>query len=277
MGPVARHAAGIVNAPIDLLSEPRRIERPRARSPEAAFGLASLVVALAVWEAAGRALALAFLPPASVVLAASARLIGEGDLMRNLAASLVSLAIGYAASAVTGLGLGWLMARYKKAEWFFDLWVTALLAAPSIVFAPVLFALLGSGRETQIAVIVLHALPVIATSTMSGFRTAHASLIDMARAFGATERQLLSSVFLPSAVPHTVAGLRLGLARAVKGMINAEMFIVIYGVGAMLKTHGIRFDIAGVYGILLVIVALAVALDAAVRSIERRAMRWMEP
>lgn len=277
-----------MNEPYELLAEPQRLEhtqtpaesraaRGAARRRDVFLSLAPLLVFALAWEAAGRTLRLTFLPPASDVLAASLRLIVEGELPRNLAASLVSLAMGYGTSAVLGVGLGWLMARFRKAEWFFDVWVMGLLAAPSIVFAPVLFALLGSGRETQVAVIVLHALPVIAASAMGGFRNTHASLIDMARAFGATERQLLAAVFLPSAVPQTVAGLRLGLARAVKGMVNAEMFIVIYGVGAMLKTYGIRFNVTYVYGILVVIVALAVALDAVMRAAERRAMRWTEP
>jgi NitT/TauT family transport system permease protein len=125
-----------------------------------------------------------------------------------------------------------------------------------------------------VVVVFISAFFTIATSAMAGMRSASATCVDMARAFGARERQLLWKVLLPGSMPLTMAGLRLGMGQAVKGMISGEMFIAYFGLGAQLRKYGGRFDSERVFAILLVVVAVALVCSWGIERVERRVTAW---
>jgi NitT/TauT family transport system permease protein len=109
--------------------------------------------------------------------------------------------------------------------------------------------------------------------TRSGLATIDPSLVEMARSFGASEPQIVRRVLLPGALPAVVAGLQLGIARAIRSLINVEMLTGTAGLGALLRRYGARFDAASVYGLLIVLVALALAGNEIVRLTHRRVDR----
>jgi NitT/TauT family transport system permease protein len=238
--------------------------------------LIAIALALVIWEFLGRALHFPFLPPFSRVLAAGWELTLSGKILANLAASLASLALGYTLAAVLGVAVGALMGRYRKVEYLFDPYVNAFLASPSLIYVPILFALFGVSRASQVAIVFIYAFFIIVVNTMTGIRMVDGALLEMARSFGAGERQIFWRVMLPAALPTTMAGLRIGMARAVKGMINGEMFIALIGLGALLRTYGGRFDAEKVLGILLYIVAVALIGAGLVQAIDRRVTYWCE-
>jgi NitT/TauT family transport system permease protein len=237
----------------------------------------ALLVGAAAWETAGRLARFAFLPPLTDVLAAGWRLTVDGEILGSLSRSLISLAVGYALATALGVGLGALMGRRPLAEHLLGPYVTAMLAAPNLAFVPVLAALLGTGRLTQVAVVFLYAFFVIVASTAAALRGSDPILVDMARSFGARERQLVWRVLLPGAAPSILAGLRVGVIRAVKGMVSGEMLIAVTGLGALARTYGSRFDAANVLAVLLVVVAVALGGAGLIRGVERRLTRWAEP
>jgi ABC-type nitrate/sulfonate/bicarbonate transport system permease component len=236
----------------------------------------SLLLGLTVWEVAGRALHYSFLPPLSTVLGAVVDLIASGQILGYLGASLVSLIIGYGLAVLVGVVLGLLMGRYGRVDYVIGPYINALLATPKIVFIPILYALFGVGRGIQVAIVFLSAFFIIVINTRGGMRNVDASCLEMARAFGASERQLFRKVLLPGALPLTMAGLRLGIGRGVKGMITGEMFIALFGLGALLRKYGSRFDSARVFAILLVVVGVALICSFAVRLVENRLTAWAE-
>jgi NitT/TauT family transport system permease protein len=230
--------------------------------------------ALIAWEILGRWLSFPFLPPFTQVLWASWELLIDGKILGNLAASVVGLTLGYALAVVLGVTIGALMGRCQKVEYMLDPYLTAGLASPTLVYVPILFTLFGVSRVAQIAVIFLYAIFVIIVNTMTGIRAVDPDLLDMARSFGAGERQLFWRVMLPAALPTVMAGLRLGMGRAVKGMINSEMFIALIGLGALIKTYGGRFDAEKVLGVLLYVVIVAVIGTTIVQIVDRRLTNW---
>ena len=234
----------------------------------------SLVAGILLWELAGHLLGFAFLPPLSEVLRATWRLTLDGELPVCLSASLLSLLAGYVLAVGFGVPLGLLMGRFRTVEHLLDPYFSAFLAAPSLVYVPVLFALFGVSRLTQVSVVFIYAFFVIATNTMSGIRSVKRTHVEMARSFGASELALWHRVFLPGALPLIAAGLHLGLGRGIKGMINGEMLIAFVGLGALLRRYGGRFDAADVLGILVVVVAVALIGDLLLRRVERRLVHW---
>jgi NitT/TauT family transport system permease protein len=217
--------------------------------------------------------AAAWLPPFTSVLAAVAAMAARGDLAQPVAASLASLAIGYPAAAAAGILAGALMGRSYVVRHLFDVYFDALMASPTLIYVPVLFGLFGVTRTSQVAVVFAYAFFVIAAMTEAGIRDADRRLIEMARAFGASDWQLFRTVTLPAAMPSVLAGLRLGAARAVKGMVVGEMVIALSGLGAVLKAAGGRFDLEGVLSVLLVILAVSVGCNALIRTLESRVLR----
>ncbi|WP_028923394.1 ABC transporter permease [Pseudonocardia acaciae] len=240
--------------------------------PPAAISLAAGAVA---WEVVGHLAAVPFFPPLSAVLARLAAMASGGQIVANLADSLVNLVLGFVISLVVGLVAGVAMGRYRKVEAALGVYVYALLTAPSLVFAPIFFSLLGAGRGSIVAVVVMYAVFVIIINTASAIRSVPAHLVEMARSYGASEPQILLRVLLPAATPMIMAGVRLGVGRAVTGMINGEMFIAVVGLGHIVTQAGGRFDGAGVLAVLLVIIAVALGAVALVQAVDRRLTRWV--
>jgi NitT/TauT family transport system permease protein len=234
--------------------------------------LISALAALGVWEIAAHVAASPFFPPLSQVAATLSRMIAAGEIVRPLVTSLGNLVAGFALAAAAGTLMGAVMARYRRANLVAEPYLNALLAAPSLVFVPVLFALFGASRAAQIATVFLHAVFVITATTLSALRHANPALIEMAAAFAASERQVFWKVRWPEAWPLTSAGLRLGVLLAVKGMVNGEMFITLMGLGALMRTAAGRFEADRVLALLVVIVVVARmsmwAVDVACRRIQ---------
>jgi len=106
-----------------------------------------------------------------------------------------------------------------------------------------MFALFGIGDETRYAIVFMYAVFIIIVNTVAGIRTTDRELKDMAVSFGANERQVFSKIVVISALTMIVTGLRIGMSRAVKGMINGELFIALVGLGARLRSYGGSFQI----------------------------------
>jgi len=244
------------------------------RVGDAGDAFLSLLVGGVLWEIGARLLHFSFFPPLSGVLRAVVELTASGQIASNLGRSLVSLAIGYGLAVTSGVTLGMLMGRYRWVECVMEPYVNALLAAPKLIFVPIVYALFGLGRGTQVAIVFLSAFFVIVVNAMAGMRTVDQTCVEMARSFGASERQLFWRVLLPGSMPLTMAGLRLGMGQAVKGMINGEMFIALFGLGALLRKYGGRFDSERVFAILLVVVSVALVCSWVIEAIERRVTAW---
>jgi len=260
--------AGLVGTTRD--SERTAVPRAATVAP----GVMSLIVGLAAWEGVSRTWAIPFLPPFSAVLRTAMGMAREGEVLRDLAFSLGNLALGYGLAVCCGIGVGLVMGRHRKMAYALNPLVTAMLASPKLLFVPVLYALFGVSRSAQVAVIFLSAVFIIVANTASAVRTVDPAAVEMALSFGASRRQLFWKVLLPGSMPLTMAGLRLGMGRAVAGMITGEMFITVFGLGAQLHTYGSRFDAVSVFAILLFVVTVALVCGQAVRLAEQHFTRW---
>lgn len=233
----------------------------------------SFVGGLAAWELVAAFAGFPFFPRFSDVVQAAVGLVSSGMILRPLAASLVSLLVGFGGAAIAGLIIGGAMGRYRTIEHLLDLYLYTLLATPSLIYVPVLFTLFGVSRGSQVAVVFLYAFPFIADATYLAVRSADRSLLDMAWSFGATDRQVFWRVVVPGAWPRIVAALRIGVGRAVRGMINGEMLIALIGLGAQIRTYGNRFEIDRLFGLLLIVLLLGMSGGQLVKLLDRRVTR----
>jgi len=229
-----------------------------------------LLLTAAVWEGLARGLGSLMLPTASATLAALARLAHSGELWHALWTSNQALLLGYLLAAVVGVPLGLLLGRAPRLSAFVDVFLDILLFTPMPAMIPLLVMATGLGLETRLLVVFLFAVAVIVVHAATGTRGVDPELIEMARAFGARPVQLWRRVLLPGALPAVLIGLRLGLSRAISGMVAVELLLVAVGVGRLIQRFQGDFDAPAVYAIVLVVVAQAVLLTAAIRRVERR-------
>lgn len=227
-----------------------------------------------LWEVAGRAMNSTLIPPLSQIGAAWWKLLSSGKLLANLSMSLTTLAIGFSLAMLFGIVLGLLMGRFRAVEHFFDLYVNALMSAPSTAFVPVFILWFGLGVESRIAVVFLFAVFVIIINTMTGVKQVDTVLVEMARSFGAREREIFFKIMLPAALPAIMAGLRLGIGRAVKGMVTGEMLLTLTGIGAMIMQYGSSFATDALFAVILTVLMVALLTMKAVHWIDRRLTGW---
>jgi ABC-type nitrate/sulfonate/bicarbonate transport system permease component len=270
MNTTVKAGEALARRPPQPVAPPRR--GPRVSVP---VGALSLLGGAVLWELVARIWDVSFFPPLSAVLRRLWQMIADGEILGSLGNSLLNLLIGVVISVVVGVVVGLLMGAYKKVEQALDVYVYALLTAPSLVFAPIFFSIFGLGRASIVAVVVMYATFIIIINTASAIRSVPVPLIEMGRSFCGTDWQVFRRIVIPAAMPLIMAGLRLGMGRAVKGMINGEMFIAAVGLGALVMDAGRRFDAETILAVLLVIIAVAVASMQLVQLLDRRVTRWL--
>jgi NitT/TauT family transport system permease protein len=234
----------------------------------------SVITLAALWEIAGRTGNARLLPPVSKVMSAWFELLVSGQLFQALGVSLQALVLGFGLSVLIGVPLGLLMGRYRRLESFLDIYMTALLTVPMISFIPFLVIAFGLGLHSRVWIVFLFAFVIIAINTTAGVRNVDSTLTEMAQSFGARESEMFLKVILPAALPMIMAGIRLGMGRAVLGMVTSEMILAVVGFGAMLMTFGASFNSPALFATILTIVLLAVALLAAIQYLDRRFTPW---
>ena len=255
--------------------------KPRFFNRERLSGILPPVIGLGtgviVWQALGMVWNQPFFPPLSVVFVRLAELNDQDKIIPNLLGSLRNLAIAFAFSGAAGVTIGVLMGAFRKVEMALNIYVYAMLTAPSLVFAPIFFAIYGikNVQMTVLSIIVLYSIWIIVVNTSSAIRSVPFSLVEMGRSYCASERQLFVKIILPASLPMIFAGLRLGMGRAVKGMINGEMFIVAVGLGGVVEDEGQQFNAAGVLGVLLVIIVVALVMSKLVQIVDARMTSWL--
>jgi NitT/TauT family transport system permease protein len=237
---------------------------------------ASLTVFLALWELYGRRTDPLLLTYPTAVVRAALQLIWSGELLRQLLVSLASLAAGFGASLVLGVGLGMAMGRSRLAEAALEPHVNGLYATPQVALTPLLMMWFGLGFSVKVVIIFLFAFFPILINTASGVKNVSASMVEVGRAYMASERQVLLKVIFPAALPFIMAGVRLAVGRGLVGMIVAELFTAITGLGAMLTLYGNLFETAKMFVVIIVLGLLGVGLIQATQWLERRMARWKE-
>jgi len=232
--------------------------------------LFSLVLWFVIWEIVGRAKLSTIVPPFSGVIAAGITIVPTAKFSAAVAISLRSFALGMALALLVGIPIGVFMARVPSLGKILGLWVNIFISAPISALVPVLMALIGIGESTVVVTVFLFAVFVIILDTQVGIKQADRSLVEMARCFGATRRQLYSKILFLSALPEILAGVRLGVIRGVKGVVIGQLLIAIIGVGELFELYSQHFLMEEFWALVIIVFSFAFAVSEAVAYFERR-------
>jgi NitT/TauT family transport system permease protein len=231
--------------------------------------LISLGTFIVILEVLGRMEVSRIIPPFSEVVRTLIEL-WQGGHLESFGLSLQALGIGFGLSLVLGLVVGVVTTASKTLDYVLEPYINGFMSIPTSALIPVLMLLFGMGLATRIVVVFLYGFFVIAVNTQAGLRQVDPALHEMARAFGAKGWIYLRKVTIPTALPLILTGIRLGISRSFKGMVNSETVISITGIGALIIRFGRTFDVAGLYAVILLILLLAIALTSIIEMLESR-------
>ena len=256
------NAAEVLNAP------------SRLRRKTWIIRLASMAIVLLVWEVVGRRINPLFMSYPSAIVRAGIALAASGELAGAMASSLKTLVAGFVAAGVIGIALGLMIGRYRAVDAATDWLVNALYATPLIAVIPLVVLWLGLGDSAKLFVVTMLAVFPVLINTAAGVRNVPRSLIDVGAAFAANERQIFVKIILPAVVPFIMTGLRLGIGRAIIGMVAAEFFTAISGLGGLIVKYGNQYDTASMFVPILILMLLGVTLTTVVRRLEEMFAPW---
>lgn len=209
----------------------------------------------------------------SRIVAAAQWLFAHGFLY-DIRVSAAEFALGMGLAVVVGIPVGILLGWYRRPRAMFEPFIIALYSLPRVALMPLLILWLGIGIYSKVAVVFLGAVFPITVSVMAGMTTIDAVLLQCARAFAATDRQIFSTLALPSTVPFLITGLRLGVGRGLVGIVVGELIASRAGIGHMMARAGATFQIDKVFVGVMVLVLVGVTLNEVLRAIERRFESW---
>jgi ABC-type nitrate/sulfonate/bicarbonate transport system permease component len=178
--------------------------------------------------------------------------------------------------ALVGIPIGVVMGRWKSAEAIIDPWVNGLYSIPMVALIPVLYFLIGGNFWSDVFVTWLVAVFVIIINTYQGVKYTSNSLAEVGKTFGANESQFLLKVVLPASLPDIVAGMRLGLGRAVLGAVVAEVLLSVSSLGNMLMDFQSVLQTPYMMAIIFFIALLGIATLQTPKLLEHRLFKWKE-
>jgi NitT/TauT family transport system permease protein len=247
---------------------------PRARSRIWIIRLISIVCVIGAWEFFGRRVNPLFMSHPLAIVKAGAVMVSSGELFGALQSSLLTLLVGFVTASIIGVIIGLLIGRYKVVDAATDWIVNALYATPLVALIPLVILWFGLGDAAKLFIVTILAVFPILINTAAGVRNVPAALIDVGNAFAADERQTFVKIILPAVVPYVMTGLRLGIGRSIIGMVVAEFFTAITGLGALIVKYGNQYDTASMFVPILVLMLLGILLTSLVRRVEDMFAPW---
>jgi ABC-type nitrate/sulfonate/bicarbonate transport system permease component len=241
------------------------------------LGLVGIVAFLALWEFGSRAGAIdrAFFGRPTGIVEAGIAEVQTDRFWGDFRASVSEFAIGYLLALALGVPIGLAAGWWRRLQYALDPWLNFFNSLPRIALLPVLVIIFGVfGPASKIAVVFLGAFFSIVIPTLQGVRTVDRRFLDVARSFRASRRRLFASVVVPATVPFIITGMRLGIARALIGVVTAELYTQTEGIGVLIRRAAeLRQGDRMLFGVLIFTVAGVVGVEL-IRRLEARYQRW---
>jgi ABC-type nitrate/sulfonate/bicarbonate transport system permease component len=236
------------------------------------YGFVALI--LIVWQIVGPTISPIFFTYPTKIAVAFYTLTVNGDLPYYLGQSLEVMVYGLGIAILVGIPLAILMARVRWLDWALDLPINALYATPLVAVVPLLVLWFGIYLKAKIIVVFLFAVFPVLINTYQGVRECDKNMLEVARSFRSNEWRVWQDVLLPFAVPYIIAGIRLAIGRGLIGMIIAEFYTTISGLGFMITRYANNFEMDKTFVPVIVLMTLGVSLTSLLKWFGHRIAPW---
>ena len=234
----------------------------------------SLVVVLIVWELYGRSVNPVLFTYPTAIARAFVELVAKGELQRYLGQSLEVFLYGFVLAVIVGIPLGIFLARSTTLSLAVEPYLLAIYSTPMVAFIPLIVLWFGFRVTAKVVIVFLFMVFPILLNTQQGVKNLNQDLLEVARSFCSSERQLWRDLIIPSALPFILAGINLAIGRGLVGMIVAEFFTSVAGLGYMIVQYANSFETAKLFVPIVVLMTLGVILIGLIKVIERKVAPW---
>jgi len=233
-------------------------------------GMSSLILWGLLWEVFGQLDITFFIPPLSEVVTTLFSVIGTPAFTKALSETAYAFGAGVFAAVVIGIPTGILMGKNRLLDELLLPWVNVFLSAPLTALVPVLMVLFGFGMKSIIITTTLFAIWIIILNSRAGVMQINRSLVEMANAFGASPMDAFIKIYFWAALPEILGGVRIGIIRAVKGVIIGQLLISIVGFGALFELYSANFLMSHFWAVLIVLFGMAFTISEILAYMDRR-------
>lgn len=235
---------------------------------------ASLVVILIVWEIYGRNVNPVLFTYPTAIVQAFFDMIADGTLPAALRDTFTVLVIGLVIGSVLGIAIGLLAGRSEVVKQIIDIPLNALYALPAVALIPVIVLWFGFGSSAKIFVVTFFVFFPVVINTMRGVEEVDPDLLEVTRSFCSSEGRVWRDLLLPAALPYIFTGIRLAIGRGLVGVIVAEFFTAISGLGNLIVTNSNTFQTARTFVPIVILSLIGVVLTALLVAVEKRMAPW---
>ena len=263
---------------VDSASQ-RRSAKKRTEASGLSIRLGQLALTVAVlgsWELLGRIGVIDefFFPLPSDILVTVWEWVSTGYVFPHLWITMQEAILAFFTGAAAGLILGFTLARIRVLERLLDPFLKIFNALPRVVLAPIFLLWFGLGIWSKVAFGFTLVFFIVFFNTLEGVKSVDRVLVDNARMLGASEKQLLRHVFIPSALTWIFSSLHISVGFAITGAVVGEYLGASAGVGyAIAQAQGV-FDTQGVFAGMFILMIVVLIIDIFVNRVERHLLRW---
>jgi len=239
-----------------------------------AIRVVSVAIFLALWEMVGRGVDPVLFTTPSAVAVAAVDMIRSGELWTYLYPSLVVLLYGFSLAVVFGIAIGLLLARYWVLDVALSVYITFLYSIPSVALVPLIVLWAGYEQTAKVIILFMFAFFPMVINTYQGVKAVDPKLVEVGRAFRCNEAQLWSNIVIPASLPFIVTGLRLALGRGLIGMVLADLYTALSGVGYLIARTAATYQVNRMFVPIVTLGLLGVTLTALLRLAEKYVAPW---
>jgi ABC-type nitrate/sulfonate/bicarbonate transport system permease component len=234
----------------------------------------SFAVVFLLWEVYGRRVNPILFTYPSAIGRAFIGLVASGELQSYMKESLLVLTYASILSLIVGVLLGVIMGRFSIVEWAADIYISALYSTPMVAVVPLIVLWFGFKVPAKVIIVFLFMVFPVLLNTYEGVKNVDRNLQEVARSFCSSEGQLWRHLIIPSAIPFIVAGVRLAIGRGLVGMIVAEFYTSVTGLGYMIVRYANALETDKLFVPIVVVMVLGVGLMSLAKWVEGRIAPW---
>ena len=212
--------------------------------------------------------------PLKIFVRVWAWFVRDADIYQHLGVTLTETMLAFAVGSALGLAAGLWLALAPMASALLEPYIKAFNAMPRIILAPIFAVWFGLGIGSKVALGVTLVFFIVFFNVYQGVKEVSPVVLANARMLGASRRELLRHVYLPSATSWVFSSLHTSVGLAFVGAVVGEYLGSSQGVGYLILQAEGSFDINTVMAGILVLTAFALVLDELVGQIEARLMKW---
>lgn len=200
----------------------------------------------------------------------------SGRLTPHLSATLLEFAYGFTTACVIGILLGYLMGMYRWFDEIMDPWIATLYSIPIITVVPIIIIWFGIGMVSKVIVVFKITAVAIILNTAAGVKSVDPVWLEVSRSLRLTPWQTTYKIRLPAALPYIVTGMRLGVGRALLGVIVAELMAANAGLGYLLRDASETWDSPKLFVTVILLAAMGLLSFTVIKKVEQRLAPWRQ-